>query len=343
MLITRSGAQLGAQTGYHVLADCMLSQIEWHSANAEINPFEVLNLPRHYMQWKNGRQMDQYIGAELDRRYTAYRKDPHHKTTSNTSVMDLVLQSYMTQIPTSKGSLPSKLDPTFRTSAISHMRLFIFTGHDSTSSVICYAFYLLSQNPAKLALIRAEHDKVLGTDPSAVGNILTHDPYIVNKLTYTSAVIKEVMRLFAPAGTSRRGKKGQSITADNGDSLPTDDAMLWILHVEMHRNPKYWVRPEEFLPERFLVGPEHELYPKPGAWRPFELGPRNCIASMLVMVELRVVLACLLRIVVVKDAYVELDGGDVGEKGKYRGERAYQVEKGAAHPVGGFPCRVNCV
>jgi cytochrome P450 len=151
-----------------------------------------------------------------------------------------------------------------------------------------------------------------------------------------------VLRLFPPAGTTRAGKPRTSITDDTGTSLPTDDSILWILHVEMHRSPSYWVRPEEFLPERWLVSPGHELYPQPGAWRPFELGPRNCIGQALVMIELRVILACLVREFDVVPAYDEMDGQQERKGVKLlRGERAYQVEKGAAHPVDGYPCRIR--
>ena len=41
-----------------------------------------------------------------------------------------------------------------------------------------------------------------------------------------------------------------------------------------------------------------------GAWRPFEHGPRNCVARSLVMTELRVVLACVVRQFDFEPAYV---------------------------------------
>ena len=37
---------LGAQKGYNTLADCMLSQIQWHQANADTNSLEYLNIAR---------------------------------------------------------------------------------------------------------------------------------------------------------------------------------------------------------------------------------------------------------------------------------------------------------
>lgn len=171
---------------------------------------------------------------------------------------------------------------------------------------------------------------------------LSNDPRIVNTLHYTLAVIKEVLRLFTPAGTTRAGKFGINVTDDTGSVLPTDDAILLILHVEMHRSSKYWVRPNEFLPERWLVPAGHELYPQSGAWRPFELGPRNCIGQALVMLELRVILLCLVREFEVLPAYDEWDAMNPSKRTRlYRGERVYQVEKGAAHPAAGYPCRVR--
>lgn len=148
--------------------------------------------------------------------------------------------------------------------------------------------------------------------------------------------------MFPPAGTTRAGKSGVGITDDTGNKLPTDDAILWILHVEMHRSAKYWVQPDSFLPERWLVSSDHELHPQPGAWRPFELRPRNCIGQPLVLVELRVILACLIRDFDASPAYDEWDAQNPRKGIKlYRGERVYQVEQGAAHPVHGYPCRIQ--
>ncbi|KAM7206451.1 sterigmatocystin biosynthesis P450 monooxygenase StcS [Naviculisporaceae sp. PSN 640] len=353
---------LGAQKGYNVLADSMLSQIRWHNNGAGVNSFGHLNPVRRFVQWRNGRAMDRFIGAELDKRYEEYKNqllsNSVPEDTSGTqkkfkSAIDLVLQAYLsTSSSSSKSALPDKLDPSFRSTAIRQIRLFIFVGHDSTASTLCYTFYLLSKHPQVLSRLRAEHNSVLGPNPLNTPALLSRNPHLVNSLPYTLAVLKESLRLFSPAGTTRAGKPNTSITDDAGNSLPTENATLWILHNEIHQSPSYWVRGEEFLPERWLVPPGDELYPKPGSWRPFELGPRNCIAQSLVLVELRVVLAVLARRFEVKDAYEEWDLSEAG-KGKRRtgngvwklesGERAYHVAAGAAHPVDGFPCRVSCV
>ncbi|KAL8934630.1 MAG: hypothetical protein Q9216_005805, partial [Gyalolechia sp. 2 TL-2023] len=334
-------ASLGAQKGYNVLADSMLSQIRWHQPNAEANPLGHFNFVRWAVEWWNGRQMDKYIGDELDKRFADF-KGAASSTKKQRSVIDLVLQAYVAQSGEQK---PAKLDPTFRTFAIRQIRLFVFAGHDSTSSTICYAFHLLSKNPAALQHIRAEHDRVFGKDLAQTSPLLATNPKLLNDLPYTTAVIKEVLRLFPPAASSREGKPGTSIRSDTGKFCPTDNVtMIWTLHVELHRHPTFWPRPLEFLPERWLVAdPDHELHPRNKfAYRAFEYGPRNCIAEGIVMTELKCILACVVREFEFRDAYGEWDRlhprGE-REMGKlvYRGDRAYQMEEAAAHPVEHYP------
>ena len=315
----------------------MLNQIRWHQPNAEVNPLEYLNFPRWYVHWRNGRRMNEYIGNELDKRYSECKADPANTRTK--AVIDLVIQAYTSR----EADLPEKLDPLFRQFAIRQIRLFFFAGHDSTSSTICYILHLLSTNPSSLAYLRAEHDRVFGPDPSNVSTILSLKPQLVKSLAYTQAIIKESLRLFTPAASTRAGNPRVSLASDTGTSLPTASAIVFIVHVEMHRSAKYWPRPDDFIPERWLVRPGHELYPQKGAWRAFEHGPRNCPAQDVVMVELSVVLAMVAREFDFKECYAEWVVLNTMKQGRktYRGERAYQVEEGAAHPADGYPCRVS--
>ena len=281
--------------------------------------------------------MDKYIGSELDKRYSEYRADP--ESTRTKAVIDLVIQAC---IPQGTRALPENLDPAFRLFAIRQIRTFFFAGHDSTSSTICYIIHLLSKNPSSLAQLRGEHDHTFGPGISNASSCLSSRPQLTKSLPYTHAVIKESLRMFTPAASTRAGKPDVFLTPDAGSPLPTADAIVFIVHHEIHHSPNYWPRHDEFIPERWLVGPEHDLYPHKGAWRAFEHGPRNCIAQELVMTELTVLLAMIARQFEFKDCYEEWDKLNPA-KGKktYRGERAYQIEEGAAHPADGYPCRVS--
>ena len=124
--------------------------------------------------------------------------------------------------------------------------------------------------------------------------------------------------------------------------LPGKIDMFVVPHA-MHLDERYFERPTEFIPERWLVEPGHELYPNvKGAWRAFEHGPRNCIAQGMVMLELKMVLAMTIRQFDVKPAYEEWDRLHPGKGIKeVDGQRVYQIDEGAAHPADHFPCRVS--
>ncbi|KAI9669008.1 MAG: hypothetical protein M1817_005165 [Caeruleum heppii] len=332
-------SRLQSQNDHNPLASALLSQIHWKRSDQDFNPWQRWHPLRPFVQWYNGRQMDTYIGRELDKRYALYRSGSCHAgSKQEKSVIDLALQGYME----GRSTKPAEaLNPTFRAFAISQIRLFLFVGHDTTSSTICYIYHLLSSSPQCLARLRAEHDEVLG-DLSATACLIEDQPHLLNQLPYTVAVIKEAMRLFPPASSVRQGVDGIDVTDDSGNIYPTGGTMIWILHQEMQRSPMYWKQPNDFIPDRWLAGPQDPLYPIKGAWRPFEHGPRNCIGQGLIMLELRITLVLTIREFDIRGAYEEWDRHHHNKGIKtVEGERAYQIERGGAHPADRFPCRVS--
>lgn len=59
--------------------------------------------------------------------------------------------------------------------------------------------------------MRREHSTVLGPDPDAAGEILKAQPHLLNNLSWTTAVIKEVLRLYPPANGIRYAEPGYAI------------------------------------------------------------------------------------------------------------------------------------
>ncbi len=51
-----------------------------------------------------------------------------------------------------------------------------------------------------------------------------------------------------------------TVTDLQGNEHPIEYAGANILHQALHLNPRVWPRASDFLPERFLVGPDHELH-----------------------------------------------------------------------------------
>ena len=331
-------SRLNSQRSYNQLASAMRRQILWHCPSNELNIFKRCNPVRPFVEWYNGRQMDSYISKELDKRFAELQRNK--SSTVSRSIIDLVLDNYMSENPSADAS--KGMDKDFKAWAITQIRLFLFAGHDSTAATICYCYHLLWTHPKALAKIRAEHDEVFGTDLSTVTAQLLSQPQKINALPYTNAVMKEALRLFPAAAAMRGGMPGVELQDPNGNRYPTEGVNIWILHNVLQRNPRYWKDPDAFIPERWLVGPEDPLYPVKGAWRPFEYGPRNCIGQTLVTQDVKTVLAMTVREFDIRGAYDEWDELHPRSGLKMAwGERAYQVFAGAAHPADGFPCRVS--
>jgi cytochrome P450 len=307
--------------------------------------------------------MDNYIRKVLDRRFreikAAHGVDAtgtKAKAKPSKSVTTLALEAYMANTPEADSLPNQKLDEKFVYYATSQIRLFLFAGTDTTASMMVYAYHMLAKHPEWRRKLGDEHDQVFGKDPNAAARVLKENPILLNNCKVTVAFIKEVLRLYAPAGTVRSGLPGVTITDHQGNEQPMDDVSANILHQALHVNPRVWPRPREFLPERFLVGPEDELYPDPAAFRPFEQGPRNCIGQTLVWNELRVAVVLTCRDLELRDAYDDFDAKreselGVAEKTKralfgtpvktVHGERAYQTDSGGLHPANGYPCYVE--
>ena len=222
---------------------------------------------------------------------------------------------------------------------MSQIKLFLFSGHDTTSSATCYHLYLLSKHPDILARVREEHDAVLGTDTSLTASTVCSSPSLLNQLPLTTAVIKESLRLFSTVTPSRQGERGFSITDNEGRSLPTGDFLVFPCTQSIHNDPLFWPQPEAFIPDRFLVGADDPLHPVKGAWRGFEHGPRNCIGQELAMLEMKIVLVLAARIYDFKAAYDELDTKAGRVTPRLHGETAYQID--ILQPRGNLPIRVT--
>lgn len=329
-------AKLNSQTSNNPLCSSLRSIINRQIREEELNPFIRYNPWFPFMDWWDGFIMDRYITKELRNRYEEWKEA--RIAGKARSIMNLALEDYMKNRKTT-----DELDPNFIKWACAQIRLFLFVGHDSSAATIVYSLYLLSKHPDAMARIRKEHDDVFGKDVAQAPDLLIKRPHLTNELPYTTAVIKEALRLFPPAAAIRDGIPGASLrNPKNSEMYPTDGFAVLVPHNALHRNEEYWYRASEFIPERWFVGPEDPVYPPRWGWRPLEFGTRNCLGQNLVMLNLRVTLVMVVREFDVRDAYTEWDikHPKVGPR-TVDGERAYQISKGSAHPADGFPCIVT--
>lgn len=349
----RRDSNLNCQRKSNPLVDALRQQSRWMVFGSEVNPLQQYYPWRPFVLWYYTRQMDQSISAEVDARFQAHRAaSMMEKSTSSArrgkSVIDLALTAYLTHKDRDDHS--EVIDPLFKRMAINQIKLFLFLGHDTTSSTICYLLYLLSIHSRVLSRLRAELDDVLGGDPSQAAARISQDPYLLSQLPYTTAIIKESMRLFPVSAPTRTGEPSFTITDPrNGLRYPADQSMLlWLPIHACHHDPAFWPRVDEFLPERWLAKEGEELHVSRGAWRPFGDGPRMCPGKEMTMIELRIVLCLVARTFEIRAVYDELDAAvdGKGQRAKegtplrlVEGERAYQAGKG--EPAGFLPCRVK--
>lgn len=299
-----------------------------------------LNIPkqlsptRHIKHWMYNRQFRNAMIPLIQDTVRNYEKIEGPKT-----VLSLALKSYVNEIQdySARGSIP----PEFIESVVQHIKIFLFAGHDTTATTLAFCYYQLSQNPEMATKTRAEHDEVLGPDPATAADRITEDPTLLNKMPYTLGVIKEALRLYPPVGgTIREGAKGFFLTnPQTGTRYPTDGFMVHSSGSTLHRDPNYWPEPHRFFPDRWLIRDESDpYYPDKNAWRPFEMGPRNCIGQELAQLEIKLVLALTVR---------EFDFDEMYPEGSPElfGYKAYQVELpelvATGHVKGRLPVKVK--
>ncbi|KAI0097660.1 putative cytochrome P450 monooxygenase [Nemania sp. FL0031] len=184
------------------------------------------------------------------------------------------------------------------------LKTFLFAGHDTTSTTISWAIYELSRTPHALKAVRDELDELFGTKSSASNEqtdiherLLANGGHtLIHRMTYISAVLKEVLRLHPPAGSIRAPtmKGGFTVSTSQGKYNLNSDSFVYLNHHLIHRDKTvYGDDAEIFVPERWLQPSENSI--PASAWRPFERGPRNCIGQELANIEARIVIAMLVR------------------------------------------------
>jgi cytochrome P450 len=223
--------------------------------------------------------------------------------------------------------------------ALANVKSLLLGGHDTTSSSLSWIIALLSQNPSALARVRSEHDTVFGRDSSHTTSLLALNPSLLNSLPYTTACIKEAMRIFPVASTTRysnpKDPSHPTHVTFEGKQLPISDQQLWVLTYGLGQRADLWPEPHKFIPERHLPDPPHP-YPK-DAWRNFEKGPRGCAGIELAMNEMKMVLMEISRRFDFEVSYAK----DMPEAPPGFGGKMYQVIEFAAKPNGHMPTKVK--
>ncbi|CAI9729731.1 cytochrome P450 2B4-like [Octopus vulgaris] len=100
-------------------------------------------------------------------------------------------------------------------------------------------------------------------------------------MTYVAATLLEAQRM-APVAPLTAPHASTIDTKLGGYDIPKNTIVQFML-MAAHYDPKYWDKPEEFRPERWID--ENNELKKNEAYMPFSLGPRICAGVSLVNIE----------------------------------------------------------
>src|SRR5882672_1877801 len=151
-------------------------------------------------------------------------------------------------------------------------------GHETTANALSWTLWLLAKNPNAEKKFHEELDGILGGRAPSVEDM--------PRLTYTSHILSESMRLYPPAwGMARLVKEeveiaGYKLVPGNGVACAQ-----WIVH----RDPRWFDDPLKFIPERW-EGDLAKRIPR-FAYFPFGGGPRQCIGNSFALMEATLILA----------------------------------------------------
>ncbi len=175
---------------------------------------------------------------------------------------------------------------------------FMFEGHDTTTSGMCWTLYCLAKHLEAQEKVREEVRSVLQGRET-----LDYDD--IKELKYTLWAIKEAMRLYPPVFFISR-ETNEEFELDG--CLVPKGVRVGIDIRCIHRQSDTWENPDEYDPLRF--NPSNCEGRDPYAYVPFSGGQRNCIGQNFALNEERIVIASILnrfKISLVQGHKVEAD------------------------------------
>lgn len=167
-------------------------------------------------------------------------------------------------------------------------RMLVFAGHDTTAGALAGTMWQLAKHQHVQQRLQQEVDATftkLGDKPPSYSDIM--------QMKYLDCVIKESLRLHAPAVVGRSVEKDVTVTNRHGQTFTIPQGTsLYVFPLVSSHFDEYYTDSLEFQPERFE---DPQSYISQNWSYPFSFGPRNCVGQPLAVTELKVVIAQLLR------------------------------------------------
>ncbi|PKY47651.1 cytochrome P450 [Rhizophagus irregularis] len=177
----------------------------------------------------------------------------------------------------------------FTDAAITHyMCGYTMAGYHTTGTAIPYTIFAITQNHDVQVKLREEIDKTLG------GRLPTFDD--LSSMEYLTQVVKESLRVYAPASFVARLLKSETILPAMDESkdlrLKANTTILYPIPL-YHEDPKFFTQPEKFDPTRF--SPDKIKNIEPNTYCPFGFGSRICPAERYALMDIKMVICLILQ------------------------------------------------
>ncbi|ALC40922.1 Cyp4e2 [Drosophila busckii] len=194
---------------------------------------------------------------------------------------------------------------------------FMFEGHDTTTSGVAFAVYLVSRFPAEQRKLFEEQQRIMGSNWQRDANYQE-----IAQMKYLDLFIKEAQRVYPSVPFIGRFTEKDYVI--NGTVMPKDTTLDLAL-VALGYDDRVFKEPHRFRPERF----ETEK-PGPFEYVPFSAGPRNCVGQKFALLEIKTVVSKIVRCFEVLPAVDELISND-GLLNTYMGLPKIQREEKEKH------------
>ncbi|KAJ5375102.1 Cytochrome P450 [Penicillium concentricum] len=149
---------------------------------------------------------------------------------------------------------------------------FLFASQDASSSATTWLFQILAQRPDVLDKLRAENLAARGGDKNK-----SFDLPMLESLTYTNAVIKELLRHRPPViMVPYLATKNFPVTPNY--TVPKGSMIIPSCYPALH-DPNVYPNPDHFDPERWISG---DAESKTKNWLVFGAGAHDCLARKYV-------------------------------------------------------------
>lgn len=151
--------------------------------------------------------------------------------------------------------------------------VFFVAGFETTATVLTFTSYELARN---LDIQQKLYEEIVETNEQLDGKRINYET--LQKMKYLDQVICESLRLWTPSAQIDRVCVKDYVYDHGGLKFKIEKGKQIIFTTYgIHHNPKYYVDPERFDPDRFSDENKHNIMP--GTYLPFGVGPRNCIGE----------------------------------------------------------------